>query len=159
MSSSGNKKARKIIRDNIYITIATASKDGNPWVSPVYSSYDKKTYVFYWISPKNTLHSKLIKDNNRIAIVVFDSKAPEGTGEGIYIQAKAYEISDENEIAYAVKLLYGKMDKTPRPVSHFTGPSPRRIYKAVPEKFWINIGEYIKGYFNDSRIEVDPRKN
>ncbi len=156
MTDQNSEKARKIIADNKYITFATASKDGVPWVTPVYSARDIKTYTFYWISPKNTLHSQLIRNNEQIAIVIFDSRAPEGTGEGVYIRAKAYELDDPKEIETATKLLYGRKDKTPRPVTHFIGESPRRIYKGIPEKFWINIGEYVGGYFNDSRIEVFP---
>ena len=87
MIDTNSEKARKIIENNIYITIATASKDGLPWISPVYSAHDKD-YTFYWISPMDTLHSRLIRENHRVAIVIFDSRAPEGTGEGVYIKDK-----------------------------------------------------------------------
>ncbi|MBI2327880.1 pyridoxamine 5'-phosphate oxidase family protein [Candidatus Curtissbacteria bacterium] len=36
------EKAKQIISKIIYITIATTSKDGQPWNSPVYSAYDDK---------------------------------------------------------------------------------------------------------------------
>jgi len=32
---------------------------------------------------------------------------------------------------------------------------PRRVYKAVPEKAWMNIDATVDGHFVDRRIEVD----
>ena len=37
----------------------------------------------------------------------------------------------------------------------FQGNKPRRIYKATPEKVWINSEGYINGNYIDARIEVD----
>ncbi len=147
------EKARKIISDILYITLATSSKDGVPWNSPVYSAYDEN-YNFFWVSSPESKHSKNIEANNRVAIVIYNSTDPEGTGEGVYILAKGYELSEQDEIGKALKLLYGRKNKPVKPIANFTGDSPRRVYKAVPEKFWMNETEKVNGHPVDVRTEV-----
>ncbi len=147
------EKARKIISDILYITIATSSKDAVPWNSPVYSSYDGN-YNFFWVSSPGAKHSKNIKENNQVAIVIYNSTDPEGTGEGVYIQAKAYELADPKEIEEALRFHYGRKNKPKRQISDFLDDSPRRVYKAVPEKFWINETQKFNGHPVDVRTEV-----
>lgn len=154
-----NRKAKKIIADNIYCTIATATHNGEPWVSPVYFNYSKKTYTIYWVSGKNARHSQLIKENNRVAIVIFDSSAPEGAGDGVYLIARAYEVP-ENELKEATQEFYGgrhpivSKDK-PHVPEEFKNDSPRRIYKAVIKKIYkLTDGLYINGQYVDKKVEV-----
>ncbi len=146
-------RAKEIISKIIYITIATSSKDGQPWNSPV-SAYHDNNYNFYWASWRENQHSKNIRENPNIFIVIYDSTAPEGTGEGVYIKAKAYEIHDQSEIEKALKYRSTKK-KNSREAKEFMGDYPRRIYKAVPEKFWINGDGDINGNFIDVRFEVN----
>ena len=155
-----SKRAKEIIKDIIYITLATSSKDGQPWNSPVYSAYDKD-YNFYWGSWRENQHSKNIAENNRIFVAIYDSKAKEGTGEGVYILAKAYMLEDEEEVKRALGYLDGRVGKkkdSATRVKQFLGDKPRRIYKAVPEKFWVNGDGDINGEYIDVRFEVNPRK-
>ncbi len=69
------KKAKEIIENNIYCTVATSTKDGKPWISPVFFGYDEN-YNIYWVSDKNAKHSELIRNNPSVAIVIFNSQAP-----------------------------------------------------------------------------------
>ena len=147
------EKAKAIIEKIIYITIATVSKDGKPWNTPVYSAYDEK-FNFFWASWKENEHSKNVRNSGDVFLVIYDSTAPEGTGEGVYVEAKAQELSDPKEIEHAMKYLYGRKNKTPRKVNEFLGDYPRRVYKAVPEKFWINGDDEVNGNFIDTRVEV-----
>lgn len=155
--------AKKMIAENIYMTIATASKNGRPWISPVYFAYDNK-FNFYWSSAKSSLHSRLIKNNNRVAVVVFNSNAKEGTGDGVYMIGKASEVPDK-KISHVMNLLSkrtGKTskyfkDKTPK---DYTGNSPVRFYKFIPKKFWIlgnpkKVGKFLI----DVRRVVKMRNN
>lgn len=155
MEDSNVKKARKIIEKILYITIATVSKDGRPWNSPVYSAFDDN-YNFYWASWKENQHSKNIRENSNVFIVIYDSTVAEETGEGVYIQAKAYELEDEKQIKHALSYLDGRINKKGRhKVSQFTENMPRRIYKAVPEKVWINGEGDINGEYVDKRAEIN----
>jgi nitroimidazol reductase NimA-like FMN-containing flavoprotein (pyridoxamine 5'-phosphate oxidase superfamily) len=153
-------RAKEIIKKIFYITIATVSKDGQPWNTPVYSAYDEN-YNFFWASDQNGQHSKNIKENNQVFIVIYDSTVPEGTGEGVYIQAKAYELIDEKEIAHALKYFDGRVNKQKNPTTRaaqFMGEKPRRVYKAISEKVWMNGDGDINGEYIDIRIEVDLLK-
>jgi len=154
MSVPLSVQAKKIIDKILYITLATTSKQGQPWNSPVYSAFDEN-YNFYWISWKENQHSQNIRENNRIFIVIYDSTVSEGQGQGVYIQAKAYELDDEKEIESALKYLDGRIGKEGRhKVSQFQGDMPRRVYEAVPEKSWVNIDDRINGEFIDKRVEI-----
>lgn len=153
MNSSLAKHAKEIIEKILYITLATTSKEGVPWNSPVYSSYDED-YNFFWASPREAQHSKNIRENNRVFIAIYDSTVPEGTGEGVYIQAKAYELSDEKEITNASRYHYGRKNKQPRPASDFLGDQLIRMYKAVPEKIWTNTYEKTNGRNVDGRVGI-----
>jgi uncharacterized protein YhbP (UPF0306 family) len=157
MADKPNKRAKEIIEEILYITIATASKDGKPWNSPVYSAYDKN-YNFFWASAIDAKHSQNIHENSQVALVIYNSKAPAGTGEGVYIQAKAYQLTNEKEIDHALKHLEERINHNPPPPSNFLGKMPRRVYKAVLEKAWMNTDATVNGQFVDKRIEIDLLK-
>ncbi|MBI2888685.1 MAG: pyridoxamine 5'-phosphate oxidase family protein [Candidatus Liptonbacteria bacterium] len=148
------KRAKEIIEKILYITIASVTPDGKPWSSPVYSAYDKKNYTFYWVSPVTTQHTKNIAAHPEVFLVIYDSTVPEGTGEGVYIQARAEEVKDEAEMRHAIGLLYSRKSKPPRDAAQFTGDSPRRIYKAKPLKAWMNDSEESNGVHLDKRVEI-----
>lgn len=150
-------KARKIIEENIYLTLATADKDGLPWVSPLYCVHDEKIN-FYWTSSPDSRHSRNLKENgNNAAFVVFDSNAKTGTGEGVYFEGEVNEILDEVELSRVVKIFYAQRGREPKPISGFLHEAPRRMYKAVYEKAWINDIEKIDGYIIDKKIELKLR--
>lgn len=149
-----SEKAKKIISDIIYINIATVDHNGNPWNTPVYVAYDEN-YNFYWASWKENEHSKNIQSNPNVFITIYDSTVSEGTGEGVYIKAKAYELTNEQEVADALTLYYGRKGKTPRDIDEFMHEYPRRVYKAVPERFWMNAEGAADGNYVDVRNEIN----
>jgi uncharacterized protein YhbP (UPF0306 family) len=84
--------ARAIIDSNLYMTLGTADEEGRPWVSPVY--YAPEGYArFYWVSSPEATHSRNIAARPEVAIVVFDSRAPIGSGQGVYMSAVAEELT------------------------------------------------------------------
>lgn len=151
---SNTEKVKQIIEKIIYITLATCSKDGQPWNSPV-SAFHDESLNFYWTSWTKNQHSKNIRENPRVFIVIYDSTAPESTGEGVYIKAKAYELNKQHEIEQALSY---RNKKVIRDAKVFMGDYPRRIYKAVPEKVWINEEGEVNGNYIDIRTEVDLLK-
>jgi uncharacterized protein YhbP (UPF0306 family) len=84
--------ARSIIDSNMYMTLGTADVTGRPWVSPVYYACAGYT-EFYWVSSPEATHSRNIAARPQIAIVVFDSRAQVGTGQGVYMTAVAEELT------------------------------------------------------------------
>jgi nitroimidazol reductase NimA-like FMN-containing flavoprotein (pyridoxamine 5'-phosphate oxidase superfamily) len=155
MNEEPAKRAKNIISKILYITIATSTKDGKPWNSPVYSAFDQE-YNFYWASDQNGQHSKNIQENEAVFIVIYDSTAPEGTGEGVFIQAKAHMLTIQTEIHEALKVLDERVGKTNNSnAKEFVGEYPRRVYKAIPEKCWINSEGSVNGNYIDIRKEVN----
>ncbi len=154
-SSELTIKAKKVINDILYITIATSDKNNQPWNSPLYSAFDKN-YNFYWASWKENQHSKNIKENEKVFVVIYDSTVPEGTGFGVYMRGKACQLEKKDilEIVKSLKLLYSRKNKNPRKPEEFLALLPRRIYKFVPEKIWVNSESDVKSNFVDSRIDI-----
>lgn len=87
--------ARRIVEANMYMTIATADRDGRPWVSPVWYAPLTTTEVL-WVSAPEARHSRNIADRPEVAIVIFDSTVPVGAAEALYLEAVADELSGES---------------------------------------------------------------
>jgi nitroimidazol reductase NimA-like FMN-containing flavoprotein (pyridoxamine 5'-phosphate oxidase superfamily) len=84
--------ARDFIDSNAYMTLATADENGFPWASPVW--YAAEGYAhFYWVSSPEARHSRNVAARPEVSIVIFDSQAPVGTGQGVYVSAIAEELS------------------------------------------------------------------
>lgn len=155
MSDYYTDRAKEILEKIIYATVATASKEGQPWNSPVRHVYDKELNI-YWFSDKESQHSRNVCENESVLIVIYDSTVPEGEGEGIYIQAKAHELNDLAEVSFARRIKKGPDFDAP---DDFIGDAIRRVYKAVPQKIWMNDAEIKDGKFiKDYRIEISLEK-
>lgn len=154
MRRSDAERAKEILSKILYITIATVDDAGRPWNTPVYSAYDEH-FNFYWASGIDSTHSRNIRLNPDVFLVVYDSTVPEGTGEGVYIKAYAYELVSEHEAEAALRCYYGRANKVPPNPSSFLGSRPRRLYKAVPEQMWVNDLKEVDGTTVDGRVEVD----
>lgn len=139
------------------MVVASASKDGIPWVSPVFFAYDAD-YNLYWISYKLADHSELLRANPKASIVIFDSSAQEGDGDGVYFQCDVEELSDEAEISKAMNVLDSRVEKDEfriKKIQDVTGDGVWRIYKAIPNKVSkLTKGEYINGQLIDKRVEI-----
>src|SRR5205814_1833661 len=88
---------------------------------------------------------------------IYDSTAPEGTGEGVYIKAKARQLDNEEVAMQALKIMDGRIGKVRnRQFEKFSGDAPLRVYCATAQQAWGNLddeddqGNYIK----DIRAEV-----
>jgi nitroimidazol reductase NimA-like FMN-containing flavoprotein (pyridoxamine 5'-phosphate oxidase superfamily) len=124
--------ARSIIDSNFYMTLGTADGDGRPWVSPVY--YAPEGYAgFYWVSSPEATHSRNIAARPEVSIVIFDSRAPIGSGQGVYVRGLAQELTDadlERGIAIFSRRSesHGAGEWTPEDVRP---PSRHRLYRAT----------------------------
>lgn len=144
-------KAKEIIKNIHYLTLASVSNDGTPWNSPLAYSADSD-YNFYFGSPMNTQHAKNIRDNGKGFIVIYDSQAPDGEGEGVYMTANVKELSDEHEVQNAINVMFGNDNKYK--VKDFTGESELRAYKIEPISVWMNDAEEKNDLFYDYRVEI-----
>lgn len=148
-----SKRAREIIANINYITIASVTPDGLPWNSPVFSGYDKD-YNFYWGTHKDSQKAKNIANNENVFLVIYDSTVPPGTGEGVYVKAKAQQIVDPQEVKETFNLLKNRHATDFWDYEAVGADGPVRLYKAVPEKVWMNDDGEKDGHYIDIRTEV-----
>jgi nitroimidazol reductase NimA-like FMN-containing flavoprotein (pyridoxamine 5'-phosphate oxidase superfamily) len=143
--------AREILDASLYMVVATASRSGQPWASPVYYAHSGYR-EFFWVSDPEADHSRNLRDRREVGIVVFDSSARIGTGQGVYISGVAQELP-AHETREPIEV-YSK-----RSVSHgggeWTGedvrpPSRHRLFRATAEAVYV-LDEH------DHRVEVDLR--
>ncbi|HVX48068.1 MAG TPA: pyridoxamine 5'-phosphate oxidase family protein [Candidatus Saccharimonadales bacterium] len=151
MNDRHNKRAKEILETIKYATLATVTPEGKPWNSPVASILDKDLNI-YWFSDKEGQHSKNVRANGEVFIVIYDSTVPEGQGEGVYIQARAHELNDAEEIRAAQRIKKGTGNDDP---AEFMDNAVRRAYKAIPQRVWMNDDITEDGVFiKDIRVEV-----
>jgi nitroimidazol reductase NimA-like FMN-containing flavoprotein (pyridoxamine 5'-phosphate oxidase superfamily) len=146
--------ARAILDANHYMTLGTADADGRPWVSPVFFAADRYRDL-YWASSPEATHSRNLAVRPELSIVVFDSKAPVGTGQAVYMAATAAEL-DGDELERGLRaypgeagLAAGARTMTPADV---LAPSPYRLYRASVSRHWVLDPDASP----DQRTPVDP---
>lgn len=148
------EKAKKLIEELRYLTLATTNKVMIPWSAPLFFAHDND-YNFYWRCSRKTVHSTDIEENNNVAFTIYNSTLPKTNVYGVYVRAKAQALSDEKEVENALKLIMKKEKKPLPPVEEYMPGAPKGVYKAVPIAVWINDlegkGEDILKYL---RLEI-----
>jgi nitroimidazol reductase NimA-like FMN-containing flavoprotein (pyridoxamine 5'-phosphate oxidase superfamily) len=141
--------ARAIIDESSYMTLGTADEAGHPWVSPVW--YAPEHYgTFFWVSDPAARHSRNLAKRPEISIVIFDSHAPIGTGQGVYVTGIAEEITSA-ELEHGINVFsrrsqaQGASAWTPVDVQP---PSRLRLYRAVAREHYVGNRE-------DRRVRVN----
>jgi nitroimidazol reductase NimA-like FMN-containing flavoprotein (pyridoxamine 5'-phosphate oxidase superfamily) len=143
--------AREIIDANLYMVLATSDRSGQPWASPVY--YAHAGYrEFFWVSAPDADHSTNLRDRREVGIVVFDSSARIGTGQGVYIsgvaqELPAHETSEPIEVYSQRSVAHGGGEWTADDVRP---PSQHRLFRATAEGIYV-LDEH------DHRVRVDLR--
>src|SRR5919198_420454 len=139
-----------IVEANRYMTIATADADGRPWISPVwFATSDCRD--FFWVSRPEARHSRNISVRPEVAIVIFDSQQPPGTGEGAYVSATGEEVP-EGEVERGIAVFSAVSEANGAGAwtrSDVEPPAPLRLYRATAgEHFVLSPG--------DQRLPVKP---
>ena len=125
-------QVRRVIDANVYMVLGTADASGRPWTSPVF--YAAEGYRdFYWVSSPDVTHSRNLAVRPEATIVVFDSRAPVGTGgdQAVYMAATAAEVPPEEldqALALASFARRGGADLT---AADLRPPAPYRLYRAT----------------------------
>jgi pyridoxine/pyridoxamine 5'-phosphate oxidase len=131
-----------------YLTLATADEDGRPWASPVWFAHEDYKR-FLWVSKPEARHSQNIASRPRVAIVIFDSTVPPGTGQAVYVEGTAEQLKSEaaaSPIAVfsARSQALGGPAWTPDDVEP---PAPLRLYRTTASAHFV-LGA------NDERVPV-----
>jgi nitroimidazol reductase NimA-like FMN-containing flavoprotein (pyridoxamine 5'-phosphate oxidase superfamily) len=130
--------AREIIDGSLYMVLGTADEAGSPWVSPVY--FAVSDYAdFYWVSLPDAQHSRNLKGRPEVSVVVFDSGVPIGTGQAVYMSARAQEVTGA-ELERAVEVFSRRGQEhggRPWTVADVQPPAPHRLYRASATQYWM----------------------
>jgi Pyridoxamine 5'-phosphate oxidase len=137
-ASPAAQTVRDIIEASRYLVLATADATGRPWSSPVYFAHAGFT-EFFWVSSPEATHSVNIAVRPEVGIVVFDSQAAIGAGQGVYMPAVA-TLLEGGETTRAIEAFSG------RSVAHggreWASEDVRpgaglRLYRATADSHWI----------------------
>ena len=125
----------EIIDAGRYMVLATADDQGVPWASPVwYAPEDHRNFL--WVSRPDTRHSRNLAVRPQLSIVIFDSTAPIGTGEGVYMDAVA-ELLDEPEAIEVFSRRSVAQGGHEWTVADVSPPAELRLYRATATEQWI----------------------
>jgi len=136
-------RARSIIESNAYMTLATADESGLPWASPVWFAAPSHEELV-WVSDPEARHSRNLAVRPQLAIVIFDSRQPMGTGDGVYMSAVA-DRPDGDDLdrgleAFTRRSLEQGGSEWTR--SDVEGQARLRLYRAVAsEQFLLGEGD------------------
>ena len=135
------------------VTIATVREDGKPWNTPIVGHFDDDLNL-YFITAKNSQHGRNIDRCPDIFVVVYDTEAPLGTGEGLYMQMRAAVLQTPAAITQARKAAGLHFSERIPGHADFLGDCPRRFYKATLERIWSNTTESHDGHELDVRLAL-----
>ena len=145
--------ALRILDANHHCTIACASRDGEPWVAPVFFNYDDRLRIVFE-SGKDTRHARLLAQNPRAAIVVADTGF-RGTPAGVYLECEAHEAPPERLEEVLHVFLHGPHEKSmERTAADYQEGKPLRLYEAIPTAMYGLTQVEVAGCTVDQRVEI-----
>jgi nitroimidazol reductase NimA-like FMN-containing flavoprotein (pyridoxamine 5'-phosphate oxidase superfamily) len=146
--------AKEIIDRSMYLVLGTADEAGLPWVSPVYFAVSDFS-DFYWVSLPDAQHSRNLAARPEVSIVVFDSGAPIGTGQGVYMSGRAEELTGA-ALERGIEVFARRTEEHGGrwwSADDVRPPAPHRLYRASVDQHWMLDKEARPG---DRRTPVTP---
>jgi hypothetical protein len=94
---------------------------------------------FFWVSSPEVRHSRNIAVRPQVSIVIFDSQAPIGTGQGVYMSAITEELTGVDlqrgiDIFSRSSLVHGGSEWKAEDVGAST---LYRLYRATASEHWV----------------------
>jgi len=140
--------AREMVDEGRYMTLATADHAGQPWASPVWYAHGGYR-EFFWVSSPEARHSRNLAGRPQAGIVIFDSHAAIGTGQAVYLDATAGQVSGE-DAARGIGLFSAKSQAQGASgwsLADVQAPARLRLYRAIASEVFVLDGR-------DQRITV-----
>jgi nitroimidazol reductase NimA-like FMN-containing flavoprotein (pyridoxamine 5'-phosphate oxidase superfamily) len=149
--------AKRLIDSNRYMVLGTVDPDGRPRVSPVYFAPDGYSVV-YWVSSVESHHSQNIAERPDVSMVVFDSAAEIGSGEAVYLIARAEEVPDDEVEECLDTVVWTRFAGLRKfATSELRAPELWRLYRARISEHSVHVPgrdpEYGTG--TDRRMTID----
>lgn len=147
----------RLLAQHDYLVLATADAEGLPWATPVfYASHD--THRLLWVSAPDSRHSRNLDERPTVAMTIFDSHAPIGGAEALYLEAAATPVGDADRAA-ALHTLNARLPAHQRlAMADVEAPGPLRVYRADVSRHFVLVrgGDERFDNITDMRLEVTP---
>ncbi|MEU8151344.1 pyridoxamine 5'-phosphate oxidase family protein [Nonomuraea sp. NPDC048901] len=143
----------RLLADSRYLVLATADRQGRPWATPVFFAARDEDRLF-WVSAPDSRHSRNIAERPAVAITVFDSHAPIGGAEALYLEASADPADDP---AAALTMLNARLPPGKQLTGDDLAPSgPMLAYRADVQRHFVLIrgGDARFDNVTDARLRV-----
>jgi nitroimidazol reductase NimA-like FMN-containing flavoprotein (pyridoxamine 5'-phosphate oxidase superfamily) len=152
-----DEMARRVIDANLYMTLGTRDPDGLPRLSPVFYAAARYT-DFYWVSSPQAQHSRNLAERPQVQIVIFDSTAPVGQGEAVYVTATARQVEVhelDGRCREAFRTAAGARRFQP---AELRGEAAIRLYVAEASSWEVHVpgGHPVHGRGADTRQPAHP---
>ncbi|WP_187284967.1 pyridoxamine 5'-phosphate oxidase family protein [Streptomyces sp. OR43] len=147
----------RLLAQHRYLVLGTADREGRPWVSPVFFAADGHHRVL-WVSSPDSRHSRNIAARPEVAITVFDTAAPVGGAEAIYLEATAGPAADDARAADLASL-NARLPAGHQLVPEDLAPAgPLLVYQAAVSRHFVLIrgGDDRFDNVTDARLAVFP---
>src|SRR3954468_646265 len=147
----------RLLARHRYLVLGTADGEGRPWTTPVFYAADGEHRIL-WVSAPDSRHSRNVAMRPEVAITVFDTHAPIGGAEALYLEANAEPVAEDARVA-ALALLNTRL-----PASHRLRPQdlepagPLRVDQAVITSHFVLIrgGDTRFDHVTDARLAPTP---
>ena len=140
-----------------YLVLGTVDQAGNPWATPVFYAADGEHRVL-WVSSPDSRHSRNIAACPTVAVTVFDTHAPIGKAEALYLEATASLVDDHARPA-AVEILNARLPPGQQLDTHDLAPAgPLWVYQANVTQHYVLVrgGDPRFDNVTDTRLPVQP---
>ncbi|WP_336204908.1 pyridoxamine 5'-phosphate oxidase family protein [Nonomuraea sp. LPB2021202275-12-8] len=145
----------RLLAENRYAVLGTADRHGLPWATPVFFAAHATDHIV-WVSAPDSRHSRNLAERPELAITVFDSHAPVGGAEALYLEAVAGPADDAGA---ALALLNARLPAGRELTGDDLAPSGRLLaYRADVSRHFVLIRGRDPRFDNvtDARLLVTP---
>jgi uncharacterized protein YhbP (UPF0306 family) len=147
----------RLLGGHRYLVLGTADGDGRPWVTPVFYAADGD-HRLLWVSAPGSRHSQNIAARPEVAITIYDTNAPIGGAEALYLEATAECVAGGARVA-ALAVLNSRLPASHQLGTEDLGPSgPLEVYQVAVNRHFVLIrgGDTRFDNVTDARLAVSP---
>ena len=101
-----DKKIEKLIKAHHVLTLATATRDGEPYCCNCFFAYDNESAAFIFTSGKETHHAQMMEQNSRVAASIVLETRTVGKIQGLQITGEIKSAKEGDKMLYIKRFPY-----------------------------------------------------
>lgn len=101
-----DKKIEKFISSHHVLTLATSTKDGQPYCCNIFYAYDKQEARFIFTSDNHTHHTQMMIENSNVAASIVLETRIVGKVQGLQITGRIEKASADDKSIYIKRFPY-----------------------------------------------------